>query len=38
MGPSGVNVKFDLKNTGSYDGNEISQVYITYPESAGEPP
>lgn len=27
-----------VANTGKYDGNEIVQAYISFPESAGEPP
>ncbi|KAF8638262.1 hypothetical protein AX17_002284 [Amanita inopinata Kibby_2008] len=30
-------VSFVITNTGSYDGTEIPQLYLTYPASAGEP-
>ena len=31
-------VKFQLKNTGKFDGDEITQLYIKYPAKAMEPP
>ena len=31
-------VSFKVTNTGSYDGNEVSQLYLEFPTSAGEPP
>ncbi|KAG5640449.1 hypothetical protein DXG03_008622 [Asterophora parasitica] len=30
-------IKFAVSNTGSFAGTEIPQVYLAYPESAGEP-
>ncbi|KZP14752.1 glycoside hydrolase family 3 protein [Athelia psychrophila] len=33
-----LNASFSVKNTGKYDGNEVAQVYIGFPEAAGEPP
>ncbi|WP_255484012.1 glycoside hydrolase family 3 C-terminal domain-containing protein [Granulicella sp. 5B5] len=30
-------VSFEVKNTGSRDGDEIAEVYVTLPKSAGEP-
>jgi beta-glucosidase len=35
--PAGRSLRFDLRNTGSVAGDEIAQVYITLPASAGEP-
>jgi len=37
--PSGdhTNVSFDITNTGSVAGDEIAEVYVTLPTSAGEP-
>ncbi|HEY5055872.1 MAG TPA: glycoside hydrolase family 3 C-terminal domain-containing protein, partial [Acidobacteriaceae bacterium] len=35
--PAAKSVTFDLRNTGSRAGDEIAQVYITLPASAGEP-
>ncbi len=32
-----TNVSFDIANTGSVAGDEIAEVYITLPASAGEP-
>lgn len=31
-------VSFTITNTGSLDGNEVAQLYLSFPESAGEPP
>ncbi|KAL0565546.1 hypothetical protein V5O48_016478 [Marasmius crinis-equi] len=31
-------VEFTLKNTGDFDGTEIPQLYLGYPEGSGEPP
>jgi beta-glucosidase len=31
-------VSVDIKNSGSRDGAEVAQLYISYPASAGEPP
>ena len=31
-------VTFDVKNSGGVDGHEVSQLYLGFPESAGEPP
>lgn len=28
-----LNVSFDLKNAGKYDGDEVAQVYVHYPET-----
>jgi beta-glucosidase len=33
-----VDVSFTLANTGARDGAEVSQLYLTFPDSAGEPP
>nr|AFK65507.1 beta glucosidase [Glaciozyma antarctica] len=33
-----VQVEFTVRNTGGVDGNEVSQVYLGFPEGAGEPP
>jgi beta-glucosidase len=33
-----VDVSFSLANTGERAGAEVSQVYLTFPSSAGEPP
>lgn len=35
---SALTASFTVKNTGSYDGNEVSQLYLGFPASAGEPP
>ena len=35
--PDAKSVAFDLRNTGSRSGDEIAQVYVTLPASAGEP-
>lgn len=35
---SSYQITFDLTNTGKYDGAEVAQLYLQYPESAGEPP
>ena len=35
---SGLTVSFSVKNTGTRAGNEIPQMYVGFPESAGEPP
>ena len=37
-GGSSLAVNFVVKNTGSRAGNEIAQVYLSLPASAGEPP
>ena len=31
-------VSFDLQNTGSVAGDEVAQLYLGFPETAGEPP
>jgi len=31
-------ISFNVKNTGSVDGAEISQLYVSFPESTNEPP
>lgn len=31
-------VSFDVSNVGDVDGHEVSQLYLSFPESAGEPP
>jgi len=31
-------VSFTVHNSGGVDGNEVSQVYLGFPSSAGEPP
>jgi beta-glucosidase len=33
-----VTVSFDITNTGERDGEEVAQVYVVSPTSAGEPP
>jgi beta-glucosidase len=33
-----VRILFNLKNTGSIAGAEVGQLYLNFPESAGEPP
>jgi beta-glucosidase len=33
-----ITVTFNVKNSGSHDGNEIPQLYLGFPKSAGEPP
>ena len=35
--PAAKSLTFDLRNTGSLAGDEIAQVYVTLPASAGEP-
>eukprot|EP00051_Salpingoeca_urceolata_P028005 m.484425 g.484425 ORF g.484425 m.484425 type:complete len:780 (-) comp23350_c0_seq1:125-2464(-) len=35
---SGHTVSFSVQNTGSVAGSEVTQLYIKYPDSAGEPP
>jgi beta-glucosidase len=35
---NGVDVTFSVKNTGSRAGEETAEVYLSLPESAGEPP
>src|SRR5665213_3914700 len=35
--PDAKSLTFDLRNTGALAGDEIAQVYITLPASAGEP-
>jgi beta-glucosidase len=35
--PDAKSVTFDLRNTGARAGDEIAEVYVTLPESAGEP-
>ncbi|KAF8646427.1 hypothetical protein AX16_007220 [Volvariella volvacea WC 439] len=32
-----VRLRFEVQNVGQWDGTEISQVYIGYPEGSGEP-
>ena len=36
--PTGVTVAFDVTNAGSRAGSEVTQLYLGYPSSAGEPP
>ncbi|SNT34752.1 beta-glucosidase [Granulicella rosea] len=36
--PRGASVAFDVRNAGKVDGAEISQVYVSLPADAGEPP
>lgn len=31
-------VSFELRNTGSIYGDEVAQLYVTFPSKAGEPP
>ncbi|KAL0068855.1 hypothetical protein AAF712_004186 [Marasmius tenuissimus] len=31
-------IKFTVKNTGTFDGTEIPQLYLEFPSGAGEPP
>jgi len=35
---SGRQISFSVKNIGKHDGDEIAQLYLGYPSSAGEPP
>ncbi len=35
---NGLDVTFTLKNTGSRAGEETAQVYLSLPDSTGEPP
>jgi beta-glucosidase len=35
--PDAKNVTFQLRNTGTRQGDEIAQVYVTLPNAAGEP-
>jgi beta-glucosidase len=35
--PAAKSVTFTLRNTGQHAGDEIAQVYVTLPDSAGEP-
>ena len=37
-GEGSVTVRFKVKNTGGRAGTEIAEVYVSLPESAGEPP
>jgi beta-glucosidase len=37
IAPGAKSVTFDLRNTGTRSGDEIAQVYVTLPASAGEP-
>jgi beta-glucosidase len=36
--PGSVDVAFELQNTGDVSGTEVAQLYLTFPEAAGEPP
>jgi beta-glucosidase len=33
-----VNLKFDLKNTGNYDSDEVAQLYVSFPDSKVDRP
>lgn len=33
-----VNVHFTVRNSGKVAGHEVAQLYLSFPESAGEPP
>lgn len=35
--PDAKDITFELRNTGTREGDEIAQVYVTLPEAAGEP-
>lgn len=35
---SALTASFKVKNTGAFDGNEVAQLYLGFPASAGEPP
>jgi len=37
-GKQPIRVKFAIRNVGKIDGAEVSQVYVRFPASAGEPP
>jgi beta-glucosidase len=37
VNPSAKSLTFDLRNTGPIAGDEIAEVYVTLPDSAGEP-
>ena len=28
-----INIQFSISNTGKYDGDEVAQVYVQYPET-----
>lgn len=32
-----IEVEFSLKNTGHLAGHEVAQLYLSFPENAGEP-
>jgi beta-glucosidase len=34
--PNGATVRFVVTNTGKREGAEVAQLYLSYPESAGE--
>jgi beta-glucosidase len=36
--PGSIEVEFTLSNTGSQAGTEVAQLYLGFPEAAGEPP
>lgn len=38
VGGSSLQVSFTVRNTGRRAGKEIAQVYLSFPEAAGEPP
>jgi beta-glucosidase len=35
---SQVDVSIEVENTGKVEGSEVVQLYLSFPESAGEPP
>jgi beta-glucosidase len=37
IAPGAKSVSFEVKNTGERAGDEITEVYVTMPKSAGEP-
>ncbi len=37
VAPDAASVSFEVKNTGARAGDEIAEVYVTLPKSAGEP-
>ena len=37
VSPGGASVSFDVDNTGQRDGDEVAEIYVTLPGSAGEP-
>jgi beta-glucosidase len=36
--PLDIRVSFDVANTGDVEAREVTQLYLTFPDAAGEPP